>query len=456
MKLGLISPKSIFLENTDMTTDPEVRKAMDDFLSYDEGSDVSKALYLLALSPALPLIAALTPEPFDEIKIMDGNKEEVDFDEPFDLIGISMMTPQATEGYRIADAFRRRGVFVVLGGVHPTLLPLEAKEHADTVITGEAERTWPQFIEDFLRGRPRSLYAEKEVVNLQTSPIPRYDLLKPEHYNHVYIQTTRGCPYDCDYCSVSVVYGRRYRHKSVEQIVEEVTLAKSVWGDRSPIVFFADDNMFVNRPHAKNLLRALIPLRIKWVTQVDITVGDDEELLDLIYESGGIYLLIGFESITESGIASLSAWKSRRLEEYPRHIEKIQSHGIGILGTFIVGTDSDDASVFEKVVCFSVENHLDRIHISILTPFPGTRIWERMEREHRLLDKTWSNYNLWGINFMPRLMGPKELQLGQLRALKRFYSPEIQIEKVRHFKKIFKTLQRSRRIASYEAGAHIP
>lgn len=456
MKLGLISPKSMFLEHTDMTADPEVREAMNDFLTYDEGSDVSKGLYLLALSPALPLIAALTPEPFDEIKIMDGNKEEVDFDEPFDLVGISMMTPQATEGYRIADEFRRRGVFVVLGGVHPTLLTLEAREHADVVFVGEAEHTWPQFIEDFLKKRPRPLYEEKGIVDLETSPIPRYDLLKSEHYNHVYIQTTRGCPYDCDYCSVSVVYGRRYRHKTVEQIVEEVKLAKSVWGARSPIVFFADDNMFVNRPHAKKLLRALIPLKIKWVTQVDITVGDDEELLDLIYESGGIYLLIGFESITESGIASLSAWKSRQLEDNPRRIETIQSHGIGILGTFIVGTDTDDASVFEKIVRFSVGNHLDRIHISILTPFPGTRIRERMERAHRLLDKTWGNYNLWGINFTPRLMGPRELQLGQLRALKRFYSPEIQIEKVRYFKKIFKTLQRSGRTVLHEAGAHIP
>jgi radical SAM superfamily enzyme YgiQ (UPF0313 family) len=367
------------------------------------------------LSPALPLIAALTPEPFDDIQIIDGNSESVPFDEKFNLVGISMMTVQADEGYRIAQEYRKRGIHVVVGGVHPTLLPDEASKHADTVMIGEVEDTWPLFIKDFLNGCPKHVYQQGKIVNLTHSPIPRYDLLAMKYHDHMFIQTSRGCPHRCKYCSVSVVYGNHCRYKTVEQVTFEVEVVRQL--NPSAQIIFSDDNMFANRKRGKDLLRALIPLQIKWVTQTDITIADDDELLDLISESGCVYVFIGFESITESGIAYLSDWKYQQLKTYSDKIRKIQSHGVRVCGAFIVGTDSDDETIFDRILQFAKKNHLDQINISILTPFPGTSIRKRLAKENRLLNKPWSNYNFFSVNHQPKLITPKKLQLGLLKTL---------------------------------------
>ena len=413
MKLGLISPRSIFLENSDITNDSEIYDLTIRLFSCKSMTDVSRNV--CSLSPALPLIAALTPEPFDDIQIIDGNSEKIPFDEKFDLVGISMMTVQANEGYRIAQEYRKRGIHVVIGGAHPTLLPDEAQSYANTVMVGEVEDTWHLFVQDFLDGDPKSIYRQEKTVDLTKSPIPRYDLFASKNDSHIFIQTSRGCPHNCEYCSVSVVYGNLCRYKTVEQVLSEIEIVERV--SPSAQIVFSDDNMFANRERGKDLLKALIPLRINWIAQADITIADDDGLLNLIRESGCVYLFIGFEGVTEEGIADLSNWKSRQIKMYSDKIRKMKSHGICVCGGFIVGTNSDDETIFDRILDFSTKNDLDHVNISILTPFPGTRIRKRLGKENRLLDKPWSNYNFLGVNHRPKLILPRELQLKLLQTL---------------------------------------
>lgn len=394
------------------------------------------------IGAALPLIAGLTPKSLD-IKILDENKEEVDFEEGFDIVGITAMTQQATRAYEMADEFRKRGVFVVIGGIHATVLPGEAKEHADTVMVGEAENTWPQFIVDFLMGRPEPFYRERGVVDLTRSPVPRFDLLKDKGYRSVPVLVTRGCPHDCEFCASSKIYGVRYRHKTVEQIVTEIEAIKAIW--ENPFISFADDNLFLNKRFSKELLKALIPLNIRWSAFCDVSVADDEELLELIRESGGASLLIGFEGVTEEGLASFGEWKRRQLDRYPEAIKNIQAQGIVIRGTFIVGFDTDDVSIFERMERFLSDNHISLFNIGILTPFPGTRLRERLERENRLLDTPWSHYNFYDVNFIPKRMSPIELKRGMLEISRRLYEPENQMKQRAHLRKIYRDLYRSGR-----------
>lgn len=395
------------------------------------------------LSVALPLIAGLTPKEFD-IKIIDENREDVDFDEAFDVVGITAITQQATKAYQIADEFRRRGVYVVIGGIHATVLPEEAKAHADTVIVGEAEKIWPQFVADFIQEKAQPFYRENGVVDMTQSPVPRFDLLQGKGYKSIVVQATRGCPHDCEFCASSKIYGVRYRHKTVEQVVEEIQFIKNIW--ERPFISFADDNMFVHRKFSKELLRALIPLDIRWSAFSDTAVAEDDELLELIRESGGVSLLIGFESVSEESLGSIGQWKQRQLKNYPKAVERIQSHGIVIQGTFIVGFDSDELSVFENIRRFLLENHVYIFNIGMLTPFPGTRLRERLAQEGRLLDTDWDNHNFFGVNFMPKQIPPAELQKNLLETFRELlYDPEFQRRKISYFRGIYRDLYRSGR-----------
>lgn len=451
MKLGLISPafpmisedeqesQAFFLTDKNRELASKVRELLKRKTTFGFEYDYSSNLF----SAALPLIAALTPDFFD-IKIIDENREEIDFEERFDLVGITSMTQQATRAYTIADEFRRRGVFVVLGGMHPTVLPEEAKEHADTVMVGETENTWPMFIEDFLCGRALPLYRETGVVDLKRSPSPRLDLLRDKGYRMQVVQVSRGCPYDCEFCASSKVYGVRYRHKTVEQVIQEIDVIKNIWD--TPFVYFADDDLFVHRDFAKRLLKALIPLNIRWSAYAGAYVAWEDELLDLIRESGCLWLSIGFESVTEDGLRSIGRWKLSQLKRYPAAVEKVQSYGIIVRGSFIVGFDGDDLSIFKGIEDFVISSNIYTINLGILTPFPGTRIRERFQREDRLLDTPWSNYNLVGVNFKPKLMTPLELQAGFVETFARLCEREWR-EKAQYFRKIYTDLYRSGRLA---------
>lgn len=433
MKLLLISPEGEFSTKEKLSLPMDYTKMFEAYHFVFDG-----------IGTALPLIAALTPEGyFDEIRLIDENHKTVDFEEEADLVGITAMTQQATRAYEIADRFRERGIPVVLGGHHPTVLPEEAKAHADTVIVGEAEEVWRQYIADFASGHPEPFYVQKERVELTGTPVPRYDLLDMNDYRLIYVEACRGCIRNCDFCASARLYGPGLKAKRIEQVVEELKTVKRLM--KIPMIAFADDNMLLDRTYGKTLLRAMIPLNVRWVCSCDISIADDEELLDLMYESGNFSVFIGFEAVDES-VGMISRWKLKQLKRVSEAIEKIQSKGLGIFASFVVGLDTHDASVFKTIEQFMMDNHLFGFHLSIMTPFPGTPLWDRLKKEGRLLNRPWSKYNLWDVVYRPKLMIPRELQERQVEMLyRRFFGPEAERrnkEKVRYFKEIFDRLKK--------------
>ncbi|KMQ52709.1 radical SAM domain protein [Chitinispirillum alkaliphilum] len=432
MKIALISPKAPFV-----SSNPE-------FTRFYESSPILESYRKnwSGLGLGLPVVAALTPD-HHECVIIDENIEQINFDEKYDLVGITAMTAQSIRAYEIAAVFRSKGIPVVIGGIHATVLPKEAMEHADAVVEGEAEYLWPQLLLDFQKGQMKRRYKSERLVNLEESPIPRYGLLKDKDYKVIWLQTSRGCPHDCEFCASSRVFGAKYRHKSVGQVVKEVK--ELLRYNTNVHIGFSDDNLFVNRKYAKELLREFKKLNFRWACQSDISVARDDELLELMRESGCFMVFIGFEGITEKNLGSVSQWKRKQLVNYPQYIEKIQSHGVGIIGSFILGFDGEDESSFEKVRTFIIDNKLYACQFFIMTPFPGTALRSRMEREGRILDKPWSEYTIGNVCIKPTHMTPERLQQGFLEMFKGIYNEEIYKQNVKHFLDIEIALRRRKK-----------
>lgn len=363
----------------------------------------------------LPTIAANTP-PGVEVKIVDECVEDIDFDIDVDLVGISVMTYLAPRAYEIASRFRERGITVVLGGIHVSMCPQEAKEHADSVVIGEAEKTWPRLIEDFRRGELKPFYEEKDLPVLDALPTPRRELFKPKAYwTTNCVQTSRGCPFACDFCTVTIFGGNQFRLRPVDEVVEEVR------GLKKGFVVFVDDNIAGNKAYAKQLFKALIPLRINWGSQASLTMARDPELLDLAAKSGCTALFIGVESISEENLASANK-KFNKVEKFKEEFKRFHDYGILIQTGMIFGFDHDDETTFERTVEFLEENNIELAMFNILTPLPGTNLYKRMDAEGRIIDRNWANYDGRHVVFKPRLISPETLQEGFFWAYHRFYS----------------------------------
>ena len=363
----------------------------------------------------LALIAALTP-PDVEVSITDENISIVDVQKDVDLVGITTLTVTANRAYEIADSFRARGVKVVLGGIHASLLPEEAGQHADALVVGEAEEIWPTLIDDFKSNNLKSIYRQDKRPSLENLPIMRRDLFDRSKYlakNTIF--TTRGCPFDCAFCSVTTFFGRSYRCRPIAEILRELDTLPT-----NEIIFFMDDNVAGNPKFAKELFRALIPYRIKWVSQCSVTIAKDDELLKLAADSGCIDLFIGFESISTDSLASVGK-KINVVEEYEDVISKIHSYGIAIHGFFIFGFDTDDEGVFERTVRFAQEMKLESAQFDLLTPYPGTKLYESMDKEGRLLHKDWSRYG-YELVYEPKLMSQETLNKWHGWTWRQFYS----------------------------------
>jgi len=396
MKLKLISPKNNSTENGRELWDGK-------FYSLLYGVNRYSTAFL-----ALPTIAALTPEDV-EVNITDENIEQIDFDKHVDLVGVTCSTWLAPRAYEIADEFRQRGVTVVLGGIHPSMLPYEAIEHADAVVIGEAENVWRKIVEDFRENRLRPFYKSSELPELKNLPIPRWDLLKNKRYFYHTVQTTRGCPYNCEFCTVKAMFGGKYRYKPVKDTIKEVETLLDI---EKKLFFFVDDNFIGNRKHTKELLRELIPLKIVYFAQVSLNLARDEELLSLLAESGCRKVIIGFESLVNANLRQMGKDKSYKAEQYAEDIMNIQSWGIEIQGFFIFGYDFDDETVFEKTVDFINSTDLAVPILSVLTPFPGTQLFQRFDKQGRLLYNNWTKYDGRHVCFQPKLMSPEALQNG--------------------------------------------
>ncbi len=429
MKIGLISPAGV-------TTGDENLGHI-----FNENRDLKNYIqsFTRAISSGLLVIASLTPKDI-EITLIDENFDNIDYDEDFGLIGISAMTHQATRAYEIADEFRRRGIQVAIGGIHATVLPDEAKKHCDFVFIGEAEETWPVFIQDFINGNPLEFYKSERLIDMSLTPIPSYGLLQKERYKVIWMQTSRGCPHDCEFCGSSRVYGYKYRHKTIHQVIDELNAIHAIWPDAR--INFADDNLLVDRSFSKELFRELKKLNFRWFAQSDISIANDEEFLKTLKDAGCTTLFIGFESISESSLSTINKnkWKLRQLADYSKAIEQVQSKGIGVVGAFIIGLDGDTKDTFNILIDFIINNHIYTPQITILTPLPGTRLFERLEKEGRLMNIPWSHYTFTEVSYVPKNISPVELKNSLYEIYEKVYSKEVRNIVSRHFKKIFKEI----------------
>jgi radical SAM superfamily enzyme YgiQ (UPF0313 family) len=371
----------------------------------------------------LSLIAALTPKEH-EINIIDEMVEKADYDNlDADLVGISVITPTAPRAYEIADILTARGTPVVMGGIHASLMPNEALKHVTSVVIGEAEEVWLKVVSDFKRGRLKRIYRAKKRTDLSKLPYPRRDLLKG-NYGHLYkpVQATRGCPYRCDFCSVHKFFGGTYRTRPVKDVINELK------GMKNGFLNFVDDNIVGNRKYAKELFKALIPLKLNWISQASLSVAKDDELLKLAAESGCDCLAIGFESVSQNSL--YEAKKVNRSYEYPKLIKKIQDYGIEIWGCFVFGFDFDKKDIFQKTIDFCNGNDIRIGQFTILTPFPGTALFNRLEKQKRILTYDWKYYDCAHCVFKPKNMSALELEDGLIQFYKDFYSLKSVIRKI--------------------------
>lgn len=357
----------------------------------------------------LTMLAALAPPELElDFRLVDRSLgTPVPYDEAWDLVGISLMTGTSKEGYQIADSFRAAGVAVVLGGVHVTLRPQEAAQHADAVVTGFAEESWPRLLRDFAAGRLNSFYHSEG--RLEGLPEPRRDLQKPGGYLMPYtVLATRGCRGTCEFCSVPAA-GFGWHKRPVAEVVEEIR--------RIPNKRFAISDVHItdDPAYAKELFRAMIPLKKKWGALASTRVTQDPELLELMEKSGCSYLLLGFESFNDQSLGNIHKGFNK-VADYKEVVDTLHRHGIVIQGCFIFGFDEDSPEVFRTTVDYVNELKIDIPRYALFTPYPGTQAYERFENEGRLLHTDWGYYDTQHVVIRPRLMSPRELDRGLLWA----------------------------------------
>jgi len=381
------------------------------------GRKVNRKRVIESLSIAT--LAGLTP-PDVEREFFDERLEDVDFDTRTDLVGISVETLNARRAYEICAGFRARGVPVVLGGVHPSLVTAEALEHADAVLVGQAEGVWDKVIRDRRKNRLRRIYRGTASPEFGRA-LPDRSILRGKNYLPVQmVEFGRGCSHRCDFCSVHRFFGDRYATRSVDSLIAEIGRS----GTKN--VLFVDDNLFSNRRKLGLLCRELAPLGVRWAGQASIGVTRDEALLDRIAESGCKGLLIGFESVHPGNLRQMNKRFNGGVERYGEAVRRLKDRHIKVYGSFVLGYDHETRESIRKTATFAIEQKLTIATFYPLTPFPGTRLYERLRAEGRLPREDWwmdpeARYG--DIFFRPANLSPEELAARSIEARKRFYAP---------------------------------
>lgn len=377
-----------------------------------------RVLHVFSLTgPAIA--ASIAPEV--EVSLTEQSVDDIDFEKDLDMVAISTRTSTALEAYRIADTYldKRKDVSVIIGGIHASMLPDEAIRHAHSVVIGESEELWPEIIEDYRNGSLKRFYRCTSLPDMSRLNHPKRELLASKSlYVFNSVQMSRGCPYNCRFCSVHLFSGGKYRTRPVDDVIEEIR------GIKSRYLFFLDDNPSGNVRYTKELYSKMIGLKKKWFTQAHVSFADDDELLLLAKRAGMTLVGIGFESIVGESLEA-TAKPNVSLRKYRENVRKIQKHGIIVLGSFIFGFDGDDDDVFQRTLRFAQECKIDHTSFHILTPYPGTALYNQLKAEGRLIDSMgWDKYDTTHAVFNPKLMGqdPRRLEEGFHRAYREFYS----------------------------------
>ncbi len=372
------------------------------------------------LGMTLPYLAGLTPREHD-VEIKDDLWDRIDFDAPVDLVALSFMSHQASRAYQISEEFRKRRRTVVMGGFHVTLAPEECLEHCDSIVFGEAEGVWSKLLDDASAGKLKRRYVSQELSDLKGIPVPRYDIINLKRYRipNLPAQTTRGCPYGCNYCEVTQVYGRKFRHRPPAEVEEEVREIVSVTGRRS--IYFVDDIFNANRSHALEVMERILPLKIKWTCLCTANVGSDPQLLDMMQRSGCNHINIGMETVNSENLKLINK-KQNHTDKYHEQFAEIRKRGIEYSLNVIFGLDGDTLDSFRATLDLLKSYKAPMAFAFILAPRVGLEIRKQMMSEDRLLHSDWARYTSYECVFQPKNMTPQELEEGFWRFQREFYS----------------------------------
>ena len=386
-----------------------------------------KSLHYAPLT--LTTLAALIPEDIDaEVAIYDETAEKIPLNIEADLIGITCITGTAPRCYAYADYFRKKGKTVFIGGVHPSMLPNEAAQHADVVFTGFSEQTFPQFLRDYIKGEHQKFYHQNEDFTIVGRPTPKRELLKAKKYiTTKTVEAIRGCCHTCSFCAYPAAFGKTVYKRPVKEVVAEIEALNSKH------VVFPDVNLVTDRAYALELFNALIPLKIMWLGLVTSSVGIDDELMTVFRKSGCKGLLIGFESITQESQKYIHKGVNR-VDNYVSLMERLHDNGILVQGCFAFGGDEEDESVFDRTVEMIIKAKIDLPRFSILTPFPQTMYYKQLESEGRIIEHNWAMYDVQHCVFTPKLMTKEQLEEGTDRAWRATYSTSNILKRLAPFK----------------------
>ena len=378
----------------------------------------------------LALLAALVPKELDaEVKIYDETAEKIPLDLEADIIAITCITGTATRCYKYADYFRSRGITVIMGGVHPSLLPEEAKEHADSIIVGLGEDSFPKALLDAKNNTLKKVYYQEKCTDIANRPLPRKNLLKKSKYITLNtVEAVRGCNHACTFCAYPQAFGKKVFKRPVQDVIDEIKTFKG------KIVIFPDVNLIADVKYAKELFSALIPLKKWWFGLTTTAIGYNEELLDIFEKSGCKGLLVGFESVNQETQENINKGVNH-VSEYKALMEKLHDRGIMVMGCFAFGSDEDKKDVFKRTVDLCLEAKIDLPRFSIITPFPATEFYNELDKEGRIVEKDWAMYDVEHCVYKPKNMTKEELEAGIAWAWKEAYSA----------KNIFKRLDLSKK-----------
>ena len=429
MKIALIAMSGI------RTCDEELMELGLNLPGFVERSKVVASLPSLGLLT----LAGMTPEKHqvEYFEVSDIRRLE-SLPDGFDLVALSSFSAQVHEAYEIAQRYKEIGVPTVIGGLHVSCVPEEAAQYCDAVVIGQGELSWHTLLQDFESGQLKQFYGSRtSEYDLREAPMPAFELLDIPKYNRLTVQTSRGCPLQCEFCASSILITPKFKQKPAEKVLAEIDKILTIWPQ--PFIEFADDNTFVNRNYWKALLPELKKREIRWFTETDISVSRDPELLELMHESGCAQILIGLESPSAEeldGVELRANWKRDRCNDYKSAIKTIQSHGITVNGCFVLGLDNHGPDIFDQIYRYVEDTGLYEVQITVMTPFPGTPLYERLKREGRILEENaWQKCTLFDVNFKPRGMSVETLAKG-LRSLgTKLYSEEFTKRRRANFRK---------------------